>query len=72
MKSFVESILFFIRIYLFVKIFLFLGMSFFKPEEYNISDLKWYIYYLIFDMWFMRVHERYKILHEENEKNNEL
>lgn len=59
MTNLINTIVGFFRIYLAVKIGYLLVMCYFYPEQYNILDLRWYMYFFVFDSWFMRVNERY-------------
>jgi len=59
MTNIVNTIVAFFRIYLAVKVGYLLVMCYLYPEQYNILDLRWYMYFFVFDSWFIRVNERY-------------
>ena len=44
-------------------------MCYFYPDQYNVLDLRWYMYFFIFDAWVMRVQEKY---HKVDNNNDEV
>jgi len=59
MINIVQIIVIGFRLFLAVKVGFLLIMCYFFPEKYNILDLRWYMYFFVFDAWFMRVNDRY-------------
>ena len=51
MRSFLSFIILFVKIFIAVKVTIILFMTKSNPEEYQISDLIWWIGFLVFDMW---------------------
>ena len=51
MRSFLSFIIVFVKIFVAVKVTILLFMTKSNPEEYQISDLIWWIGFLVFDMW---------------------
>ena len=51
MRSFLSFIIVFVKIFVAVKVTILLFMTKSNPEEYPISDLIWWIGFLVFDMW---------------------
>jgi len=68
MHNIIDTIIGFFRIYLFVKVGYLLTMCYFHPEQYNILDLRWYMYFFVFDAWTMRVKERYHQVESEKDE----
>ena len=69
MHNIIDTIIGFFRIYLFIKVGYLLTMCYFYPDQYNVLDLRWYMYFFIFDAWVMRVQEKY---HKVDNNNDEV
>lgn len=67
-------IIVFARIFIFLKIISLLILTSIFPEKYSISELTWWIYFLVFDIWVMSMiptAEEIRINQEKENENNE-
>jgi len=53
MENFIKFITSLIKFLIIIKMGYLFTMNYLYPEEYPLSDLTWWIYFLVFDIWVM-------------------
>ena len=53
MRSFLSFLIVFIKIFIFVKVAIVLYLTSKNPEQHPITELIWWIGFLVFDMWIV-------------------
>jgi len=67
MKQILNFIHLVVRLYIVFKVGFLLYMTMTNPEEYPLDKMTWWIYFLVFDIWLMKiVDDRIKENQSEN------
>jgi len=53
MENFIKFITSLIKFLIIIKMGYLFTMNYLYPEEYPLSDMTWWIYFLVFDIWVM-------------------
>jgi hypothetical protein len=53
MENFIKFITSLIKFLIIIKMWYLFTMNYLYPEEYPLSDMTWWIYFLVFDIWVM-------------------
>jgi hypothetical protein len=70
MKTFLGVFFLVLRLVIMAKAMYLLYNCYFNPENYKIDSLTWYVYFFIFDMWFVKTNEHYAVEFDTDEKEN--
>lgn len=53
MENFIKFITSLIKFLIIIKMGYLFTMNYLYPEEYPLSDMTWWVYFLVFDIWVM-------------------
>ena len=55
MKKFLILLTLVVRIYIATKILILLYLTYLNPDPHTISELTWWVYFLVFDIWLQLI-----------------